>query len=143
MRRRILAWLAALVTVTGVLLLAVAPAQAAAAPGHPLGNFSSNRFDGVVVAPSEIRVDHVQDLAEIPTAQVKPQMDAMGPAAWAQQRCTAAAGEMELAVDGRPGELVVRSARAQLRPGQAGLPTLRVECALTSAGSGRSATRFP
>ncbi|WP_205719599.1 hypothetical protein [Actinomadura geliboluensis] len=33
---------------------------------HPLGNFSVNRYDGLVAAPHELRVDHVEDLAEIP-----------------------------------------------------------------------------
>ena len=37
---------------------------------HPLGNFTVNRYDGLVAAPRELRIDHVQDLAEIPAAQV-------------------------------------------------------------------------
>jgi nickel/cobalt transporter (NicO) family protein len=135
--RRILAWLTiALILVLAASRPAIAAAQPAAA--HPLGNFSVNRYDGVIVARDEIRIDHVEDLAEIPTAQVKPRVDRLGPAAWAAERCAAAVREMELAVDQRPGELRVRTARAQWRPGQAGLPTLRVECAIVAAESGRS-----
>ena len=40
-----------------------------AASAHPLGNFTVNRYSGLVVAADAVTVDHVLDLAEIPTAQ--------------------------------------------------------------------------
>ncbi|GFH37102.1 hypothetical protein SCWH03_33360 [Streptomyces pacificus] len=101
------------------------------AVAHPLGNFSVNRYDGLVVAERELRVDHVEDLAEIPTARIRPrEMTPAELAAWAEERCDAAAGAARLLVDGSAVPLEDESARAAIRPGQAGLPTLRVECAL-------------
>ncbi|WP_262703695.1 MULTISPECIES: nickel transporter [Streptomyces] len=135
----------------GVLLGAVAMVvlPAGSAEAHPLGNFTVNRYDGLVVTPGTLRVDHVEDLAEIPAAQAKPEIDRDGDdalsgrelGAWAARRCAGAAEGARLTVDGR--EVPVRAGRAQARqrPGQAGLPTLRVECRLTAAlGDGERAT---
>ncbi|WP_374214009.1 hypothetical protein [Streptomyces sp. A3M-1-3] len=82
--------------------LAVLPAGAAAA--HPLGNFTVNRYDGLVVARGELRVDHVEDLAEIPAAQARSRIDRngdkeMSPAelsGWAGERCRDAARDSRL-----------------------------------------------
>ncbi|AWI28542.1 hypothetical protein [Streptomyces tirandamycinicus] len=101
------------------------------AVAHPLGNFSVNRYDGLVVTERELRVDHVEDLAEIPTARIRPrEMAPAALAAWAEERCGTAARAARLLVDGRAVPLEAGSARAAVRPGQAGLPTLRVECAM-------------
>ncbi|MEU4151907.1 sulfite exporter TauE/SafE family protein [Streptomyces sp. NPDC026659] len=112
---------------TGACALALGPATAASA--HPLGNFTVNHYDGLVAAPGELRVTHVEDLAEIPATQAKPDLERLGTTEWARQRCATAARGSRLTVDGRPVALTVTSATARLRPGQAGLETLRVECA--------------
>ncbi|WP_106432398.1 sulfite exporter TauE/SafE family protein [Streptomyces sp. LaPpAH-108] len=112
---------------TSACALALGPATTASA--HPLGNFTVNHYDGLVAAPGELRVTHVEDLAEIPATQAKPGLERLGRAEWARQRCAAAARGSRLTVDGRPVALTVTSATARLRPGQAGLETLRVECA--------------
>ncbi|MEU2772236.1 sulfite exporter TauE/SafE family protein [Streptomyces sp. NPDC007162] len=114
---------ALLVVVCGLTLL---PATAASA--HPLGNFTVNKYDGLVAAPGQLRVDHFEDLAEIPATQAKPDLKRLGTAKWAQQRCTTAADGSRLTVDGTATPLTVTSSHAQLRPGQAGLNTLRVSC---------------
>jgi nickel/cobalt transporter (NicO) family protein len=101
-----------------------------AVPAHPLGNFTVNRYDGLVVAAHELRVDHVQDLAEIPAAQVLQGGAGTGP--WAARSCASAASGFVVTVDGRPVRMTVRTATAHTRPGQAGLPTLRLECSLTA-----------
>ncbi|GAA4621516.1 hypothetical protein GCM10023196_010030 [Actinoallomurus vinaceus] len=93
---------------------------------HPLGNFTVNTYDGLVVAPGELRIDHVRDLAEIPTAQAGV-TEADLPA-WGASTCRQAAAAMRITVDGRPVTATVRSAAASARPGQAGLNTLRLEC---------------
>ncbi|GGW48985.1 hypothetical protein GCM10010503_27260 [Streptomyces lucensis JCM 4490] len=111
-------------------VLGLLPAGAASA--HPLGNFTVNRYDGLVAAPGQLRVDHVEDLAEIPATQAKPDLERLGRAAWARQRCARAAKGSALTVGGRPAALTVESGTARLRPGQAGLNTLRVECRLTA-----------
>ncbi|WP_374103365.1 nickel transporter, partial [Streptomyces sp. MK37H] len=139
--------LAAFGVLVGAVAMVVLPAGSAEA--HPLGNFTVNRYDGLVVTPGTLRVDHVEDLAEIPAAQAKPDIDRDGDdalsgrelGAWAARRCASAAEGARLTVDGR--EVPVRAGRAQARqrPGQAGLPTLRVECRLTAAlGDGERAT---
>lgn len=120
---------AALLVAAGTAALLVGTGAPAAA--HPLGNFSVNRYDGLVVAEGELRVDHVEDLAEIPTARIRPRETAPAAlAAWAEDRCAVAAREARLLVGGRAVPLETGPARASVRPGQAGLPTLRVECAM-------------
>ncbi|MFK0152687.1 nickel transporter [Streptomyces sp. NPDC090499] len=106
--------------------------SATGASAHPLGNFTVNKYDGLVAAPGQLRVDHVEDLAEIPATQAKPDLKRLGTARWAEQRCTTAADGSRLTVDGRTTALTVRTSHAELRPGQAGLNTLRVECRFTA-----------
>ncbi|MGY1546241.1 nickel transporter [Streptomyces sp. MN6] len=115
---------------TAATALALVPATEASA--HPLGNFTVNRHDGLVAAPGELRVRHVEDLAEIPAAQAAPDLAELGHGAWARRRCATAARDSAVRADGRPAPLTVRAARVQVRPGQAGLDTLRVECRLTA-----------
>ncbi|MFF3742209.1 nickel transporter [Streptomyces sp. NPDC002566] len=110
--------------------LALLPSGSASA--HPLGNFTVNRYDGLVVAPGELRVDHVEDLAEIPATQAKPDVERLGMTEWARQRCANAAEDSGLTVDGRAVPLTAGAAKAVVRPGQAGLETLRVQCRLTA-----------
>ncbi|MFJ8084394.1 nickel transporter [Streptomyces sp. NPDC096205] len=109
--------------------LALGPTGTASA--HPLGNFTVNRYDGLVAAPGELRVGHVEDLAEIPATQARPEMArAGGLAGWARARCARAARDSEVEVDGRRVALAVAGSDARVLPGQAGLNTLRVECRL-------------
>ncbi|QOV39367.1 nickel transporter [Streptomyces ferrugineus] len=115
---------------TAACALALFPSSPASA--HPLGNFTVNRYDGLVAAPGELRVHHVEDLAEIPATQAKPDIEKAGMTAWARQRCADAARDSEVTVDGRSVELTPNSSHARVRPGQAGLDTLRVECRLTA-----------
>ncbi|MFF0594891.1 nickel transporter [Streptomyces antibioticus] len=111
---------------------ALALLPAATASAHPLGNFTVNRYDGLVTAPGQLRVDHVEDLAEIPATQAKPDIERLGTTEWARQRCATAASDSKVTVDGRAVPLTAGAARAVVRPGQAGLDTLRVECRLTA-----------
>ncbi|MFG2880742.1 nickel transporter [Streptomyces sp. NPDC048297] len=111
---------------------ALALGAATTASAHPLGNFTVNRYDGLVVAPGQLRVDHVEDLAEIPATQAGPDIRRLGLRKWAERRCADAARGSALTVQGRPVPLVTGTAHAHLRPGQAGLDTLRVECRFTA-----------
>ncbi|MFF6878805.1 nickel transporter [Streptomyces sp. NPDC012474] len=126
--RRLFASGAAVLTAACALTLL----PAAAASAHPLGNFTVNRYDGLVAAPGELRVHHVEDLAEIPATQAGPDIERLGIAMWARERCAAAAGDSRATVDGREVALSAERSRALVRPGQAGLDTLRVECELTA-----------
>ncbi|MFF0449162.1 nickel transporter [Streptomyces sp. NPDC004609] len=130
--------------VTAALVAGVFLVLGGSAAAHPLGNFTVNRYDGLVVARGELRVDHVEDLAEIPTAQIDPSSRTPGRLpSWARARCAAAAQEGRVEVNGRAVALRSDASRAELRPGQAGLPTLRVECRLTAPlPDGRAALVF-
>ncbi|MEU9284784.1 sulfite exporter TauE/SafE family protein [Streptomyces sp. NPDC048275] len=127
--RRLLASCAAVFTAACTLVLV--PTGSASA--HPLGNFTVNRYDGLVAASGQLRVEHVEDLAEIPATQAKPDFEKLGMTEWARQRCATAARDSEVTVGGREVPLSVGRSQARLRPGQAGLDTLRVECRLTAA----------
>ncbi|WP_406166906.1 nickel transporter [Streptomyces canus] len=126
--RRLFASLTAVLT--AACALALLPSSSASA--HPLGNFTVNRYDGLVAGSGALRVDHVEDLAEIPATQAKPDIEKLGMTEWAAQRCRKAAEGGKVTVDGRTVALTVRSSHARVRPGQAGLDTLRVECRLTA-----------
>lgn len=126
--RRVLASCAAtLLTACALVLL-----PSAAASAHPLGNFTVNRYDGLVAAPGRLRIDHVEDLAEIPATQAEPRIKQLGMAGWAQRRCETAASGSRVTVDGRRVTVTAGTGQAVLRPGQAGLHTLRVRCRLTA-----------
>jgi nickel/cobalt transporter (NicO) family protein len=128
------------VAVGALALLVGVPAVASA---HPLGNFTVNRYSGVVVSPESLTVDHVLDIAEIPTAQRSPAIDTSGDgrlsraelASWAVGACTDATRTLRLTVDGSTAVLAVRSSAARTLAGQAGLPTLRLECSLSAPAS--------
>ncbi|WP_413756491.1 sulfite exporter TauE/SafE family protein [Streptomyces sp. MMBL 11-3] len=109
--------------------LVLIPSGTAAA--HPLGNFTVNRYDGLVVAPGELRIHHVEDLAEIPATQARPDIDRMGRAGWARERCATAAGKSRVTVGGETVAPTPGRSLARVRPGQAGLDTLRLECRWT------------
>ncbi|MEU0027646.1 sulfite exporter TauE/SafE family protein [Streptomyces sp. NPDC006335] len=126
--RRLFASLTAVLT--AACALALLPSGSASA--HPLGNFTVNRYDGLVAAPGRLRVDHVEDLAEIPATQAEPDIRKLGMTEWADRRCQKAAEGAEVTVDGRTVVLAAQSSHARVRPGQAGLDTLRVECRLTA-----------
>jgi ABC-type nickel/cobalt efflux system permease component RcnA len=109
-----------------------APATAVA---HPLGNFTVNRYAGIELTPDEVRIDYVLDLAEIPTVQVRPEIDADADgtitdaerAAWAARTAPTLLENLTLTVDDRPVPLDVVSSSMRFRPGQGGLDILRLE----------------
>ena len=122
----------ALVVAGVVAAVLSAPATAIA---HPLGNFTVNRYAGIELTPDEVRIDYVLDLAEIPTVQVRPEIDADADgtvtdaerAAWAAHTAPTLLANLTLTVDGRPVPLDVVSSSMRFRPGQGGLDILRLE----------------
>jgi nickel/cobalt transporter (NicO) family protein len=109
------------------------------APGvaiaHPLGNFTVNTSAGIVLSLGAVRIHYVLDMAEIPTVQAMPELDADndgdvsdGEASeWAADLAPQLLAGLTLAVDGEPVALEVSSARVELLPGQGGLDILRLE----------------
>ena len=119
-----------LVGVVAVVLWAPSTASA-----HPLGNFTVNRYAGIELTPGEVRIDYVVDLAEIPTVQLRPEIDADADGAltqaeragWAARTAPDLAVGLTLTVDGAKVPLDVVSASLRVRPGQGGLDILRLE----------------
>jgi ABC-type nickel/cobalt efflux system permease component RcnA len=112
---------------------------ASPASAHPLGNFTVNAAAAVVVTPGQLRIDYALDLAEIPTFQLRDQIDPDGDGvgaaeldAWAARRAGELARGLELTVEGRSLELDVTSSTAVLLPGQGGLDVLRLDAVLVA-----------
>ena len=130
----------ALVVLAGLLL---APGTVSA---HPLGNFTINHYSGLQVEPDRVLVDHVIDFAEIPTFQERQAMDRAGDGdgtvsdaeavAFRDAACARQAASLELVFNGARLPLAVSGAAVLFPQGQAGAPTLRLVCALTTGISG-------
>jgi nickel/cobalt exporter len=138
----------ALAVVIGVGALLVS--SGAAASAHPLGNFTVNRYSGLVVAADGVTVEHVLDLAEIPTAQRTPAIDADGDGrlepgeltSWAATQCAATEASLRLSVGDVRVPLTVTRSSASTAPGQASLPILRLDCVLHGAVSVTGTTKM-
>lgn len=142
------------------LLLAAVPALLWAAAGpvaaHPLGNFTVNRYDGLTVRADRVDDLAVVDTAEIPTLQAQPAMDSdhdgtLSPAeaaAEARRACAALATRVRAGASTSSGGSVrplafrVTSGSYRLVPGQAGLDTGRLACALTAPAALGSGTQL-
>jgi hypothetical protein len=120
--------------------VAIWVALPAAAAAHPLGNFTINHFAGITVAPKEIRLDIVIDMAEIPTFQERQHMDTDGDgtvsdaeAAAAQAPfCARQSADLRLSVGGAPATLEPTSAAISFPAGLGGLSTMRLECSFVA-----------
>ena len=142
MRRRLLT--AALVAVAASMW------PASAAQAHPLGNFTVNRWSGIVLTPGRLRVDYVVDMAEIPTFQLLPEIDADGDgradpgelAAWVAVAAPGYGEALRVRVGGLDIQLTTTAATAALLPGQGGLDTLRVEAVFTADAPERGDLAF-
>lgn len=153
MRRRLVAAVFLVACLFGTMALVGGPVAFA----HPLGNFTINRYSGLVFSPEKVDVRYVVDMAEIPTFQETPAIDANGDGSldpaerriWADRTAAEILASLRLAVDGNPVALQVLSDSVRFRTGQAGLPilyfTATFQGALTqSSGSVRYADRnFP
>ena len=128
--RRFIAAAAILITV----IVAGRPASA-----HPLGNLTVNTYAGIVVHPDHITIDAVLDLAELPTVPERAAITS-DPVGYAARRCGELADGLTMTVDGNVAPLRVESSRSELRAGQAGLDTARIECAIRTDATGRLMT---
>jgi nickel/cobalt exporter len=115
--------------VAGVLLV---PAIASA---HPLGNFTINTSAGIVLSPGHVRIDYVVDMAEIPTVQARPVLDADSDgeiteterSTWASATAATLVTNLDLRLAGEPVALDIAAASASFLPGQGGLDVLRLD----------------
>jgi nickel/cobalt transporter (NicO) family protein len=131
----------------GCMGVMVAPAALA----HPLGNFTVNRATAIEVGPGSVVVRYVIDLAEIPTFQEMERIDADGDGtvkaterqSWADDAAATILANVRLTADGRRVALVRGCAAMELRAGQGGLSTLRLDATFTGSlpASGRAVYR--
>lgn len=118
-----------------VAIVAVVVLWPVAASAHPLGNFTINLYSGIALTPGQVRIEYVVDMAEIPTFQEMVDIDAnrdgqasdAEKAAWAGRTAPRLLANVFLSVGGRPVALGVASSSMRFRPGQGGLPILRLE----------------
>ncbi len=105
---------------------------------HPLGNFTTNVYAGLIVGPDTLSVDYVLDLAEIPAlpARAAPadngddQISDRESSDWAAKECGLLAPMVDVRVEGASPLLGVGRSSLAFPPGQAGISTLRLECRL-------------
>jgi len=117
------------------IVVAMATSGTPPASAHPLGNFTVNRYSGIVLSPGRVGVLYVLDMAEIPTFQERPQIDANNDGsesagevqAYASGKAATLLNGVTLAVDGRGVALRLTGSVVRFLPGQAGLATLRLE----------------
>jgi len=119
-------------TVVCLLALVAALAFVASAAAHPLGNFTINRYSRIEPSGDRLYALYVLDLAEIPTFQAKPEVDAKGDAAYGTELASSLARHVEATVGGRPVVLHAVKHVLAFPPGQAGLRTTRLEVLLAS-----------
>ncbi len=106
------------------LAVLVAPTAASA---HPLGNFTTNRYDEVVVSGDRIYVHAVVDLAEIPTFQAKPDVERLGRAVYVRTLVEEIHDGLSVSVSGESRPLRVLRRSLVFPDGAAGLRTTRLE----------------
>jgi nickel/cobalt transporter (NicO) family protein len=112
-----------------LILLALAALLPAAAPAHPLGNFSVNRYSGIEVSGNRIYVHYVLDLAEIPTYQERKRV--------LRPNFARELGRgLELRLDGRRAPVRLVDSKRELRPGAGGLKTLRFAAVYETPATG-------
>ncbi|WSJ84750.1 nickel transporter [Streptomyces sp. NBC_01304] len=120
--------------------LALALAGAPAAEAHPLGNFTVNHHTGLTLRPDRIDAVIITDHAEIAAAQEQTLVDTDHDGdvttserrAHARTACAVLATQLRVAQRGVPVTWKSTDTRFQYLPGEAGLPTSRLTCTLTS-----------
>src|SRR5713226_2569955 len=87
------------------------------ASAHPLGNFTINRYSRIEIVGSQVRIRYVLDMAEIPTFQERPIIDA----GYSARKAAELASRVHLSVDGRPEAVSVSQPELSFLEGQGGL----------------------
>lgn len=110
--------------------------HAAPVSAHPLGNFTINHYARLEIAPTQVQLYIVFDLAEIPTFQAKQTLDVNNDGNLTdeerKQYLTSFLEEIKsnltLDIGGQPAELslVPNTAQLEFLPGQGGLEIMQV-----------------
>src|SRR5215211_311422 len=117
-------------------MLTLSPSQRAEA--HPLGNFTINHYSRLEFADEKAHIDYVLDVAEIPTFQRKRQLDPNGDGklsdaearSYLDAELLSLVENLQLRVGEKVVPLRLLDSSATYRPGQGGLPILRIEARL-------------
>jgi ABC-type nickel/cobalt efflux system permease component RcnA len=117
-------------------MLTLLPSKGAEA--HPLGNFTINHYSRLKFAHEKAHIDYVLDFAEIPTFQQKRQLDPNGDGelsdaearSYLDAELPSLVENLQLRVGKEALPLRVLDSSAAYRPGQGGLPILRIEARL-------------
>jgi nickel/cobalt transporter (NicO) family protein len=120
-----------------VLLAALGTAVfSSAALAHPLGNFTINRFSGIELSGTSLRIHYVIDMAEIPAFQ---EQQNIGPGktypssdAYLDHQVPQLTRNLALELDGHPATFQASDRSLSFPPGQGGLSTLRIEVLYTT-----------
>lgn len=118
-------------------VLALLPSKAEA---HPLGNFTINHHSELEFSDGEARVNYILDFAEIPTVQEMSRLDTDDDGSLSKEEADtyldaelpALTEGLRLEVGDEAPLLEIRDRSAKLVPGEAGLPTLRIEADLAA-----------
>ena len=108
---------------------------AGSAGAHPLGNFSVNQFSRLEVEKTRIEIRQILDLAEIPTFQIKDEIDADKDGTlsdaelklYAEKITPEFLSNLSLTINKQPLEIRLEASRAALSESAGGLPALRIE----------------
>jgi nickel/cobalt transporter (NicO) family protein len=132
------AWFRRLALLVPLVVLALA--APAVTWAHPLGNFTVNRYSRLELAPGEVTIFYVLDMAEIPAFQTIQQIDlnddgTIAPqesAAYASTKADEVRQGLRLILNGRRAELTpVGTPELSFPAGQGGLSLLRLTFSLT------------
>jgi hydrogenase/urease accessory protein HupE len=115
---------------------------------HPLGNNTINRLTAIHIAPRQLQLQYIMDLAEIPALMQTQRADANGDgttsaAEWnvyAQSWAHDVSQHLNLELDGQRLAVELRRSTWSLVPGAAGLFTLRLEASFDAPVSPSLAT---
>ena len=105
---------------------------APAALAHPMGNFSVNHYCKIVIGPSDIELDYVIDMAEIPTFQeiqqsgIVARRDDPALGGYLERQSDTFKQGLTLVVAAQRLELHTVTRQAIFPPGAGGLPTMKL-----------------
>ncbi len=119
-----------LLTIWSVFWLVSAASRVAA---HPMGNFSINHYARFEAGKAGLNLKYVLDFAEIPTSERMAQLDSNGDEkfsdleknAFLKSEVAASLRGLSVQIDGKKAALRAQKSELDIRPGAAGLQTLR------------------
>ncbi len=111
------------------------------AAAHPLGNFSINQYSRLEVEKSQIKIRQILDIAEIPTFQLKNEIDTDKNGEFSEAELNIYTekitpqfvANLSLSVNDQPLELSTESQSASIKISEGNLPTIKIEWNLISS----------